>query len=289
MCTDTAAVSEKRGKEARRVAFLGELLNILDADMTTPTMYGWFHLLFFALSIAAGVLLCKYKKPTDKFVNDLMLFTAILSIVLEVYKQINYTFSYDGSVITGDYQWYAFPFQFCSTPMYVGLLAGILRKGKIRDALCTYLATYALFGGLVVMIYPAQVFISTIGINIQTMICHGSMLTVGIYLLGTRYIKLEHKTVLKAIPVFVCLVAAATVMNEIAYFTGLLERETFNMFFISRHCEGTLPVYSIVQGFVPYPWCMIIYVVIFTLAAYIMVLLAMLIKKLATKKVPANA
>ena len=275
-------------REARRVTFWGEFLKFLDKDMAVPTLYGWFHILFFALSVAAGVLLCKYKKPTDQFANKLVLFTALLSIVLEVYKQVNYTFSYDGPVITGDYQWYAFPFQFCSTPMYVGLLAGILRRGKIRDALVTYLATYALFGGLVVMIYPAQVFIDTIGINIQTMICHGSMLTVGIYLLGSQYIKLEHKSVLKAIPVFAVLVTMATVMNEIAAATGLLESETFNMFFISRHCEGTLPLYSNVQGVVPYPWCMIIYVLIFTLAAYLMLLIAMVIKKLATRKTPVT-
>lgn len=265
--------------------FWGQLLAFLDTDMETPTMYGWFHLLFFAASIVAGILLCvKYKHPTDRFVSKLLLITAVLSIFFEVYKQINFTFSYDGQTITGDFQWYAFPFQFCSTPMYVGLLAGLQPKGKVRDALCTYLGTYALFGGLVVMIYPAQVFIDTIGINIQTMICHGSMLTVGIYLLGTQYIKLEHKTILKAIPVFICLVAVATVMNEIAYTSGLLQTETFNMFFISPYCEGTLPVYSLVQGVVPYPWCMIIYVAIFTLAAYIMLLIAMLVKTLATKK-----
>lgn len=264
--------------------FLGELLEILDARMDTPTMYGWFHLLFFALSVALGAALCKWKQPTDSFVSKLLLTTAILSIVLEVYKQINYTFSYDGQSITGDYQWYAFPFQFCSTPMYVGLLAGLLKKGKVRDSLCTYLATYALFGGLVVMIYPAQVFISTIGINIQTMICHGSMLTVGIYLLGSGYIKAEHKTILKAIPVFLCLVAMATVMNEIAYFSGLLETETFNMFFISPHFEGTLPVYSSVQAVVPFPWCLIIYILAFSAASYIMLLGAWGIKKLIKRK-----
>ena len=140
------------------------------------------------------------------------------------------------------------------------------------------------------MIYPPQVFIGTIGINIQTMICHGLMLTVGIYLLGSRYIPLEHKSILKAIPVFVCLVIMAMSMNEIAFITGLLERETFNMFYISPHCEDTLPVYSIVQGIVPYPWCLIIYVVIFTLAAYIMLLLAMAVQSLAAKrKSPAEA
>jgi hypothetical protein len=115
------------------------------------------------------------------------------------------------------------------------------------------------------------------------------MVTVGIYLLGSRYIKPEHKTILKAIPVFAGLVALAAIFNEIAYMTGLLESETFNMFFISPHCEGTLPVYSLVQGVVPFPWCMIIYVLIFSLAAYIMLLLAMLIQKLATKKQPITA
>ena len=253
-------------------------------------MYGWFHLLFFAGSIAAGVWLCiKHKQADEKFVRKLLLVVFGLSLVLEIYKQFNYTFSYDGVSIIADYQWYAFPFQFCSTPMYVGLLAGFLRKGKVRDALYTYLATYALFAGLCVMIYPAQVFISTIGINVQTMICHGSMITVGMYLLYAQHDKLEHRTVLKAIPVFACLIAAAMVMNEIAHVTGLLERETFNMFYISPYCEGTLPVYSLVQKVVPYPWSLVIYIVIFTLAAYIMLLFGMLAKKLsANKKEPCE-
>ena len=264
--------------------FWGGILEFLDAQMQTPTMYGWFHLLFFAVSIAAGILLCiRCKQAKAGFIWKLLLVVSILTLVLEAYKQINYTFSYDGQGVSADYQWYAFPFQFCSTPMYVGLLAGALRKGKVHDALCAYLGTYALFAGLCVMLYPAQVFIGTIGINIQTMICHGSMITVGIYLLYTQHVKLEHKTILKAIPVFACLIAMAAIMNEIAYASGLLEWETFNMFFISPHCEPSLPVYSLVQAVVSYPWSLIIYIVMFTLAAYLMLLIAMLINKLAAK------
>ena len=253
--------------------------------MQTPTLYGWFHILFFALSVGAGVWLCvKYADPEEKFVRKLLLIVFGLSVVLEIYKQINYTFTYDGLTIAADYQWYAFPFQFCSTPMYVGVLAACLRKGKLQNALCTYLATYALFAGLCVMIYPGQVFIGTIGINIQTMICHGSMVTVGMYLLYSRYIKLEHKAIFKAVPVFACLIVMAMILNEIAHATGLLKTETFNMFFISPYCEGTLPVYSLVQGVVPYPWCTIIYIVMFTVAAYIMLLLGMLVTKKTGKK-----
>ena len=256
--------------------FLSKLLEIMDAKMETPKMYGVFHLAFFIMSVVLGIVLCKrYKNPDICFIRRLMLIVTGLVIFLEIYKQINYSFSYSNG-ITFDYQWYAFPFQFCSTPMYIGLLAGITPKGKLHDAFCAYLATFSTFAGLCVMFYPAQVFISTIGINIQTMVCHGAMITVGIYLLGSGYVKTEHKTILKATTVFMCLVAAAAVMNEIAYYVGLLETETFNMFFISPHCEPSLPVYSLVQAVVPFPWCTLIYIVAFSIAAYIILLISML-------------
>lgn len=264
--------------------FFAKVLEIMDADMAVPQMYGVFHLSFFIASVILGIVLCKLvPKPDTRFIRKFLLIISVLVVVLEIYKQINYSFSYSDG-ISYDYQWYAFPFQFCSTPMYIGLLAGLSKKSKFHDALCTYLATFALFAGLCVMFYPADIYVDTIGINIQTSICHGSMISVGIFLLGTGYVKREHKTILKAIPVFACLVAAAAVMNEIAYFTGLLENETFNMFFISPHCDPSLPVYSLVQAVVPFPLCLIIYIVAFSLAAYIMVLIAMLIESVFKKK-----
>ena len=266
------------------MAFWGGILDFLDTKMETPGMYGWFHLLFFALSVAVAVVLCiRCKNPDEGFIRKLLLTVSVLSLALELYKQINYSFHYDGMQIHFDYQWYSFPFQFCSTPMYIGLLAACLKKGKLQDALCAYLATFALFAGLCVMVYPGQVFIDTIGINIQTMICHGAMLTLGIYLLSCGYVKVEHRTILKAIPVFAVLLAMAAGMNEIAHLTGLLERETFNMFFISPYCEPSLPVYSLVQAVVPYPLCTLIYIVGFSLAAYIMLLIPMLVKRFEKK------
>jgi hypothetical protein len=252
--------------------------------MEKPEPYGWFHLMFFALSIIAAIILClTHKKEDVDRPRKVVLITAITVIVLEIYKLVNYSFSYENG-ITFDFEWYAFPWQFCSTPMYVGLLAGLTKKGKVHNALSAYLATYALFAGVSVMFYPTTVFISTLGINIQTMICHGSMITIGIYLLYTGYVPLEHKTILKALPVFAVAVLIAVILNETAYFTGLLETDTFNMFFISRHCDPSLPVYSIVQGIVAYPWCLFIYIAGFTLAGYIMLLIAMLIKKISIKK-----
>ena len=261
--------------------FLEEILRILDTQMTCPTPYGWFHILSLVLTAAATVLLCRFGQKWES--RKVVLLTAILVTVLEIYKQINYSFSYKNGIVF-DYQWYAFPFQFCSTPMYVGLLAGALKKGKLQNACYAYLATYAVFAGVCVMLYPVSVFIGTVGINIQTMICHGSMIVIGIWLLYSGHVKLCHKTILQAIPGFAVCVALAAAMNEIAHATGLLQRETFDMFFISPYGTPSLPVYSLVQGVVPFPWCLFIYVLAFSLAAYLILLVAMAIKKLAGRK-----
>ena len=127
--------------------------------------------------------------------------------------------------------------------------------------------------GFGVMFYPVTVFIDTIGI----------------YLLCSGYVPLKHSTILKALPVFAVNVAVAMVLNEIAHATGLLETDTFNMFFISPYCEPSLPVYSLVQGVVPFPFCLILYILGLTVAAYLILLAGMGIKTLLGKRRKAVA
>lgn len=259
--------------------FLRRVLQILDTSMEEPTAYGWFHLLFIALSIGAAILLCYlYKNGYIKNVRRVVFIAAVIVAILEVYKMINFGFSYEGK-IEYNFPWSSFPFQFCSTPMYVGLLAGLAR-GKFHNVLCAFLATFAVFAGAAVMVYPGDVFIGTIGINIQTMICHGSMITIGIFLYYTDYVEAKFKTLLKAIPVFVSCLGIAVILNEIGHKVGLTEEHFFNLFYVSRHEEGHLPVYSNVQEVVPYPWCFFIYILGFTLAAGVILLIAMGLKAL---------
>ena len=261
--------------------FFQKLLEIFNSKMEVPSAGGWFHLLFWGLTILLAVLFCVFhKKENPDRVRKVILSVAITVIMFEIYKQINYSFSYENG-ISFDYQWYAFPWQFCSTPMYVGLLAGIFKKGKFHDALCAFLATYAMFAGLCVMVYPNDIYVDTIGINIQTSVCHGTMISVAIYLFYSGYVKLQHKTILKAMPVFACAMGIAMILNEIAHRCDL--QETFNMFYISPYFAGTLPVYSNVQAIVPFPFCTIIYFAAFSLAAYLVLLVAMGIKQICCK------
>lgn len=261
------------------------LLRLLDTKMVTPQPYGIFHLLSFAFYIALAVVLCAtHKKGNDRRVHRVVRIIAVTTLILELYKQINFSFQYGNGQITFDYAWYAFPWQFCSTPLYAGLIAAFTRKGKLHDGVCAYLATFSIFAGACVMFYPTTVFVPTVGINFQTMFCHGTMITMGIYLLYSGYVKLEHKTILKALPVFLAAVAMAMVMNEIAYQSGLLATDEFNMFFISPYCAPSLPVFSLIQPLVPFWVSILIYVAAFTLAAYLILLAAMGIAKLCARK-----
>ena len=262
---------------------LGEILLILQTHSTIPAPFGWFHSISWIISILAGIWLCiKFKNPNEKTVRRILLTMGLICIILEIYKQIVFTFTYEGGIFTHDYQWYAFPYQFCSTPMYVQLLTGIIKKKPIHRSLCAFLATYAIFAGICVMVYPNDVFTRLVGVNVQTMICHGSMLSIGIFLYGSGYVKTEMKTLYRAIPVFVLATALAVVMNEWVVASGVLGDDVFNMFYISRHFGTTLPVYSTVLKYVPYPWSLILYILIFTIAALLVLAFATLLKKLVS-------
>ena len=260
------------------------LLKFLDARMTCPTPFGWFHLLSWGLSILMAVLLCAFHKKDDQDrVRRTVMVISLIAFFFEILKQLNFGFSSDTSYLVFDFQWYAFPYQFCSVPMYVGILQGIIKKGKVHDALCSFLATYAIFAGVCVMIYPNDVFIETTVINIQTMVCHATMLPIGVYLIYTGHVKCEQRTILSAMCVFLTAMTGAVVLNESVYHSGVLGDETFNMFFVSRHFECTLPVYSLVHGKIPYVLSLAVYFGGFSAAAYIILNIEILIKKLCER------
>lgn len=274
--------------------FFEKILNALEGTMNTPGNYGWFHIMFMLIVIATTVLLCKFfRNSSDKTFRKIILIGWIIIVVLEIYKQLIFSFEYDNGVSTWDFSWYSFPFQLCSTPIYALPFIVFLKDGKVRNAFISYTATFALFGGVAVMFYPNDVFIETIGINIQTMIHHGSQVVFGIFI-SVRYLKdLNWKFVLRGIPVFVVFLLIAYGLNigMYHYFQNNGIDATFNMFYIGPYYECTLPVLSGIYPKVPYIVFALIYVLGFALIAFIMTYihiginqLVLLIKKLVSGK-----
>jgi hypothetical protein len=267
--------------------FLEQILEFLNGQMNRPVAYqslelSWFHYVALAIAIGASIVAAiRLRHASNKTVRKVLLLFAGLLLSFEVYKQL--IFGYQAG---WEYQWYIFPFQFCSTPMYVALLAGLTKNEKLQQALINFLGTYGLFGGMAVMLYPNDVFVSTIGINVQTMVHHGSMMVLGIALLANR-VKLVSNSIFGAAGVFSVLVTMAIGMNYIH--NTYIAVGTFNMFFINPQFNNHLPVLSLIEPLVPHVVFVFIYIIGFALIAYLMLLIGIGIRALFAPKVPRSA
>ena len=101
---------------------LEKFLLALQTEMTTPTPFGWFHWLWIVLGIVAVVTLCLLKKQGKEIpLNWVLGVFGVVALTTELLKQVSWSFNFDAAtgITTWDYQWYAAPYQFCSTPIYI--------------------------------------------------------------------------------------------------------------------------------------------------------------------------
>lgn len=255
--------------------------------MDAPTPYGPFHWICIIIMLSLILLLYFFKDKHNEKQNRLVL--AIYgygALILEILKQLIWSFEYDpvSGLISWDYEWYAFPFQLCSTPIYVCIICLFLKKGKLRNSLSSYLAFVTILGSISTILMPDSCFTSDILVNVHTMWLHLGSFVVSIYLLMSGEIKLTKRNFISSIKVFLVFSTVAYALNILAYNMPILNGETFNMFYISPYFESSLPVFVTIQKYVPHFIFVIIYLIAITLGAYIIFLVAKQIKKVVRKK-----
>ncbi len=236
------------------VALLEKILSDTPRLDTAPKPFGVFHLT--ALGICLGlfvimILLCKHLPRSLRAVQCVLSGFALGLLLLEIGKQL--VCSYDPASGWA-YNWEKFPFQFCSVPIYVALIAMCLPRCKVRQALLCFLATYSPVAGASVLFYPARsVFSEIVFLNVHTMIWHGAMLLFGLYLWLSGAVKAEWKTAGYAALVYIPLNFIALALNEASYAWGFAEGYTFNMFYTGRLGTCFIPVLNTIQETCPYP------------------------------------
>ncbi len=267
--------------------FFEKLLYGLEAEMPWPPMFGWFHLTALVLVALATVFVAlRYKYATDKQMRIILLSLGLLCLGFETYKQLIFSFSWDtvNQEAIWSFQWYAFPFHFCSMPMYLAPIAALLKKGKVQQAILNFLATFGLFGGLAVMIYAEPVFIPTIGINIQTMVHHGSQVVMGIFLLSSHRAEFKWKAMVGASIVFIIPLMIAIGMNYAFFAIKGYAAGEFNMFWISPYFTTQIPILGSIKPLVPYPVFVMIYILGFVLLASFVLMSAIGLSKIKPSK-----
>ena len=259
----------------------------MQKEMTTPVSYGWFHILCIVIMFIAIIYLYKIRnKHNEKQLKLVLGIYGIVALLLELGKQLIWSFNYDSvtSIITWDYQWYSFPFQLCTTPIYVSLICLFLKDNKIRKSLLSYMAFITILGSFVTIIIPDSCFVSDILVNIHTMWLHLGSFAVSIYLLISKEVKINIKNLERAFIVFIIFVIIALTLNISIYHLGILNGETFNMFFISPYFISTLPVFNIIQENTPYLLFLIIYILVIILGSFIVYGIGLLINRIFKKK-----
>lgn len=189
-----------------------------------PKLWGSFHIISLVISLTiAIILIAALWKTTKKEIATFWILFAfwIILFTIECLKQF-----YAGSKIDGSGNWYwkydtrwSVPFVLCSMPLYFIPLYLVTYKTKMfKTIILDFIGVYCLYGGVFVMIlYPGDVFTSTIFISTHSMIFHGAMLIIGMFLVINNIIKFSWKTVGFAFLIFMILWAITGIGNEIIW------------------------------------------------------------------------
>ncbi len=182
------------------------------------------------------VVICYFtRKNSDRTFRIFMFSIGAILILSEIYKQLYYYYVAGGS----GYDWYIFPFQLCSIPMYLSVAIGCMKKNKIRDAMCEYLVAIGLLGGIMAYVEPSGILNEYYFTLIHSCIWHALLIFIALYILFTNNACHSIKDYKKALVVLVGVVLVATALNII-----FRSKPDFNMCYISPYYNTPLAVFK---------------------------------------------
>lgn len=249
--------------------WIEKLIYLTSATMDTPGNFGPFHLICLAVCIAVTVLFCVFlPKASDRTFRRVVFVCWVLILLAEVYFHLLYSFEYTDGEVIWTFHWYKFPFQLCSTPMYVLPFVIFLRDGAARDAAIMYIMLFATFGGLCVYAFPNDVFIDLMGVNVQTMFSHGMQIVLGVsFAVRYRTAFRSMRRFFGGLVVFAILMSIALALNLIV---PCFIDEVFNMFYIGPRYPCTLPLLSLLYPLMPPYVFILVYFAGFALVALLL-------------------
>ncbi len=249
-----------------------------------PQPYGLFHLLFMVLSLAVIITVCYFtRKNSEKTFRIVLLSVGLTLLASEIFKQFYYYYAAGGE----GYDWYIFPFQLCSVPMYLSIAVGCMKKNKIRDAICEYLVSIGFLGGIMAYLEPSGILNAHYFTLIHSCLWHALLIFIALYILFTDNACHSLKNYVNALMITGGVVLTATLLNIIFH-----SKPDFNMCYISPFYNTPLAVFSsfdkIFQGALGQYFgriiSILIYIIAIALGGFIVYSLSYLIKKKTTKK-----
>ena len=258
-----------------------QFLHFLQGEMAVPGIISWFHLIMLIPTIGLAIIFPLFlRNSSEKVYKRILLIFWIVLIIFEIFKQILKAFHY-GSPSYWEYSIRDFPFSICSMVYYFMPIVIFVNKEKhpkIVDAANGYLAFITLLSGLAVCIYTDMVMSNLIFINIQSLIHHGSLVILGVYVFIWNRKSITIKTFYRSLIAFLITAVIAIIIN-VSFYPHFI-----NMFFINPTRITNLPIGSVVQEKAGYPVYLIGFLSLIALMTYLTYLVETSIYKLVSKK-----
>ncbi len=207
------------------------------------------HFTLIAITIIGILVALKHSfKKNKEEVHNIIKCITIIMWGLEIIKII-YNIKQNSIYAVNTY----IPLYYCSILLYAGTFSSF-GKGIIKRTGDVTLATGAIIGGIVFLIYPSTSLLAYPAfhiLSIHSFIFHGTMIYLGILVNKTKYVQLEKKDIKYYASLIGIMCIIALIVNKL--FDG-------NLMFISRNFPGT-PIeilYKITNGGIAYNLVMII-------------------------------
>lgn len=238
--------------------------------MDAPRMYGAFHIVAVLVVVIAAVLgaaaVSRACKTSRARVIRILAACGWILAILEVYKQLFLYHIVNG----GTYDWWYFPFQLCSVPMYLCILLPVLCKaGKACNAILTFLATYTFVGAVAALTVPEDFLRSYVTLTLHGFIWHGILLFICLVVVFSGIADLSLGGFMRSTVLFGSLCVIAVIINVIvepvmakAHAAGLVPNPYAAMFYLNPYHLSPQPIVDTVQKSAGIPLGLALYVIV---------------------------
>ena len=221
--------------------------------MEAPKMFGALHLVLLAAAICFAVLGAVWAKRLDDAGRvKLLAACGWILAVMEIYKQLFLFYV----VNNGVYDWWYFPFQLCSVPMYLCILLPFLAKAAGSDmtvddagiklkrysACLTFMVGFTFVSATAALIYPQDFLRSYVTLTLHGFIWHGLLLFISLTISLSGMAELSWHGIGRSVLLFLVFCLLAVGINAFAeprmaaaYSAGLLRNQYAAMFYLNPY------------------------------------------------------